>query len=89
LITEFQTKSNPDLERDDTFSQRGSKSKKGAVIIKEGKMLSVESIKFKDAIEDDYKLLNSSDPSVKCDNKICHFCKRDMDSHQLIGPFVM
>lgn len=48
LITEFNTKNKPDLDRDDTFSQRGSKSKKGAVIIKEGKMYTAESAKFKD-----------------------------------------
>jgi hypothetical protein len=62
LITEFSTKHSPDLERDDTFSQRGSKSKKGAVIIKEGKMYSAESVKFKDAIDEDYKL--STDPNI-------------------------
>ena len=85
LITEFNTKNKPDLERDDTFSQRGSKSKKGAVIIKEGKMYTAESAKFKDSMDEDYKL--STDPNIKCE-KICFFCKRNMDSHQLIGPFV-
>ena len=78
LITEVAIKNNPDLERDDTFSQRGSKSKKGAVIIKEGKMLTAESPKFKDGMDEEFKL--SLDPNIKCE-RICFFCKRDMDSH--------
>jgi len=37
MITECRMFANSDLERDDSYSQRGSKSKKGAIIIKEGR----------------------------------------------------
>ena len=85
FITELSIKDNVELQRDDNFSQRGSKSKKGAVIIKEGKMPHHENTKGFDKLDDDYIL--KQDINVVQD-KICHFCKRSMDQHTFIGPFV-
>jgi hypothetical protein len=58
--------------RDDTYSQRGSKSKRGAIIIKEGKM-SVSKTE-----EENYIL--GGDQSDIASAK-CHFCMKAMDNY--------
>lgn len=78
IITLPPTQSNPDYLRDDAFSQRGNKSRKNAVIIKEGTF---------------HKLANEPDqyelvPSQGQPKSPCHFCNRDIDNHTLVGPFV-
>jgi hypothetical protein len=85
LITEIPTRANPDLERDETFSQRGSKSKKGAVIARGARMPLAETLKGADQFDEGYSL--SCNASVTAE-KICYFCKRNMDRHQLVGPFL-
>lgn len=55
IITKSIFESNSEYRRDDTFSQRGSKSKKGSVIIKEGMFPAND-----DPIEEMYTLSSST-----------------------------
>ena len=71
---------NPDLERDDSFSQRGSKSKKNAVIIKEGKFATM-----KEGTKEETYVLEVGKPIPE--HACCFFCKRVMDNFTMIGPF--
>ena len=70
---------NSQYNRDDNFSQRGSKGKKGATIIKEGKMPLLKGDKC-----DDLYVLG---PHKDVKNAVCHFCKMSTDKHTFIGPF--
>lgn len=80
MITASPHQTEAEYARDDNFSQRGSKTKKGAVIIKEGRMPDQANHS-----EDRYILTESDEAKT---GKLCHFCKRSQDSHQLIGPFI-
>jgi hypothetical protein len=71
LITNGPNMTLQEHRRDDTFSQRGSKSKRGSVIIKEGRMPQLK------APEDNYVLGAPCDMS----KAVCQLCKRSMDQH--------
>lgn len=82
MITASPQQTEAEYARDDNFSQRGSKSKKGAVIIKEGRMPEPNHHQS----EDKYVLVQSDAAKT---GKVCHFCKKSQDSNSLIGPFVL
>lgn len=66
--------------RDDSFSQRGSKTKKGAIIFKEGRFPAAKDV----ALDEVYNLeAGGAIPADTC----CHFCKRTLDSVDMLGPF--
>lgn len=71
-----------DSAREDSFSQRGSKGKRGAVIGKEGRFSAC-----KESSQDhSYKLVPAN---AQPGPHRCHFCQRQIVTESQVGPFLL
>ena len=72
-----------DIKESDSYSQRGSKSKHGAVIVKEGKLKEIEA-NYSDSVF----ILKDKASVIEKSCAVCYFCKRQIEEDNLVGPFV-
>jgi len=80
MITHGTMHTDPIHERDDNFSQRGSKIKNGATIIKEGRMPVSKDPK------DDIYIIDENIKTIGPHS--CSFCNRLIEPSLLTGPFI-